>query len=103
MEIAELEKSYQEQRKRLLNEIHSERLRQERENDATLMEKQRGLEQKFEKLVLDLQEKINKKEQDFQVIYCCLPKKSFCSRKNLIHYSYGQSNCHTCLTNCLCM
>lgn len=68
MEIAELEKSYQEQRKRLLSEIHSERLRQERENDVTLLEKQRALEQKFEKSVLELQEKIHIKEQDFQVI-----------------------------------
>lgn len=67
MEIAELEKSYQEQRKRLLSEIHGERLRQERENDVVLMEKQRALEQKFEKLVVELQEKINKKELDFQV------------------------------------
>lgn len=67
MEIAELEKSYQEQRKRLLGEIHGERLRQERENEVTLMERQRALDQKFEKLVLELQEKIDKKEQDFQV------------------------------------
>ncbi|XP_026805117.1 centrosomal protein of 131 kDa isoform X2 [Rhopalosiphum maidis] len=66
MEIAELEKSYQDQRKRLLSEIHGERLRQERENEVTLMEKQKALEQKFEKLVLDIQEKINKKEQEFQ-------------------------------------
>ncbi|XP_029347159.1 centrosomal protein of 131 kDa-like isoform X2 [Acyrthosiphon pisum] len=66
MEIAELEKSYQDQRKRLLGEIHGERLRQERENDVTLMEKQKALEQKFEKLVLEIQEKINKKEQEFQ-------------------------------------
>lgn len=69
MEIAELEKSYQEQRKRLLSEIHGERLRQERENDVALMEKQRALEQKFEKLVAEFQEKINRKEQDFQVNY----------------------------------
>lgn len=69
MEIAELEKSYQDQRKRLLGEIHGERLRQERENDVTLMEKQKALEQKFEKLVLEIQEKINKKEQEFQVGY----------------------------------
>jgi len=67
MEIAELEKSYQDQRKRLLGEIHGERLRQERENDVTLMEKQKALEQKFEKLVQEIQEKINKKEQEFQV------------------------------------
>lgn len=67
MEIAELEKSYQDQRKRLLGEIHGERLRQERENEVTLMEKQKALEQKFEKLVLEIQEKINKKEQEFQV------------------------------------
>lgn len=67
MEIAELEKSYQDQRKRLLGEIHGERLRQERENDVTLMEKQKALEQKFEKLVLEIQEKINKKELEFQV------------------------------------
>jgi len=67
MEIAELEKSYQDQRKRLLGEIHGERLRQERENDVILMEKQKALEQKFEKLVQDIQEKINKKEQEFQV------------------------------------
>ncbi|XP_025200399.1 centrosomal protein of 131 kDa-like isoform X2 [Melanaphis sacchari] len=66
MEIAELEKSYQDQRKRLLGEIHAERLRQERENEVTLMEKQKILEQKFEKLVLEMQEKINKKEQEFQ-------------------------------------
>jgi len=69
MEIAELEKSYQEQRKRLLNEIHGERLRQERENDVTLMEKQKDLEYKFEKLVEELREKINAKEKEFQVIY----------------------------------
>lgn len=69
MEIAELEKSYQEQRKRLLSEVHSERLRQERENDVTLMEKQRSLEQKFEKLVAELQEKFIKKEQEFQVSF----------------------------------
>lgn len=68
-EIAELEKSYQEQRKRLLGEIHGERLRQERENDVALMEKQRALEQKFEKLVAELQDKIHKKEEDFQVIH----------------------------------
>lgn len=68
MEISELEKSYQEQRKRLLSEIHGERLRQEKENDVTLLEKQRILENKFEKLVTELQEKINKKEQEFQVI-----------------------------------
>lgn len=67
MEIAELEKSYQDQRKRLLSEIHGERLRQERENDVILMEKQKALEQKFEKLVQEIQEKINKKEQEFQV------------------------------------
>lgn len=67
MEIAELEKSYQEQRKRLLGEIHGERLRQERESEVILMEKQRSLDQKFEKLVLELQEKIDKKEQDYQV------------------------------------
>lgn len=67
MEIAELEKSYQEQRKRLLGEIHGERLRQERENDVNLMEKQRCLEQKFEKSVLEFQEKIRTKEQEFQV------------------------------------
>jgi len=67
MEIAELEKSYQDQRKRLLSEIHGERLRQERENDVTLMEKKKDLEQKFEKLVQEIQEKINKKEQEFQV------------------------------------
>jgi len=67
MEIAELEKSYQDQRKRLLGEIHGERLRQERENEVILMEKQKVLEQKFEKLVLEIQEKINKKEQEFQV------------------------------------
>ncbi|XP_025422151.1 centrosomal protein of 131 kDa-like isoform X2 [Sipha flava] len=66
MEIAELEKSYQEQRKRLLGEIHGERLRQERENDIALMEKQRALEQKFEKLVAELQDKIHKKEEEFQ-------------------------------------
>jgi hypothetical protein len=69
MEIAELEKSYQEQRKRLLGEIHGERLRQERENDIALMEKQRALEQKFEKLVAELQDKIHKKEEEFQVIH----------------------------------
>lgn len=69
MEIAELEKSYQDQRKRLLGEIHGERLRQERENEVALIEKQRALEQKFEKLVMELQEKINKKEQEFQVMY----------------------------------
>lgn len=68
LEIAELEKSYQEQRKRLLGEVHGERLRQERENDVKLMEKQRALEQKFEKLIEELQEKISKKEQEFQVI-----------------------------------
>lgn len=68
MEIAELEKSYQEQRKRLLNEVHAERLRQERENDVTLTEKQRALEQKFEKLVAELQGKISEKNQEFQVI-----------------------------------
>lgn len=74
MEISELEKSYQEQRKRLLNEIHGERLRQEKENDVTLLEKQRVLENKFEKLVSELQEKINKKEQEFQVIvYIIIP------------------------------
>lgn len=68
-EIAELEKSYQDQRKRLLGEIHGERIRQERENEIALMDKQRALEQKFEKLVEELQEKINIKEQEFQVIY----------------------------------
>lgn len=67
MEISELEKSYQEQRKRLLGEIHGERLRQEKENEITLMDKQRALEQKFEKLVEELQKKINNKEQEFQV------------------------------------
>lgn len=67
MEIAELEKSYQEQRKRLLSEVHSERLRQERENDVKLIEKQRSLEQKFEKSVAEFQEKITKKEQELQV------------------------------------
>lgn len=72
MEIAELEKSYQDQRKRLLGEIHGERLRQERENEVVLIEKQRALEQKFEKLVIELKEKINKKEQEFQVIYIIL-------------------------------
>ncbi|VVC30067.1 Hypothetical protein CINCED_3A008063 [Cinara cedri] len=66
IEISELEKSYQEQRKRLLGEIHSERLRQERENEITLMDKQRALEHKFEKLVEELQEKISTKEQEFQ-------------------------------------
>lgn len=69
MEIAELEKSYQEQRKRLLSEVHSERLRQERENDVKLIEKQRSLEQKFEKSVAEFQEKITKKEQEFQVSF----------------------------------
>lgn len=74
MEISELEKSYQEQRKRLLNEIHGERLRQEKENDVILLEKQRVLENKFEKLVSELQEKITKKEQEFQVIvYIIIP------------------------------
>lgn len=68
MEIAELEKSYQEQRKRLLNEVHAERLRQERENDVSLTEKHRALEQKFEKLVAELQGKISEKNQEFQVI-----------------------------------
>lgn len=68
-EISELEKSYQDQRKRLLGEIHGERIRQERENEIALMDKQRALEQKFEKLVEELQEKINIKEQEFQVIY----------------------------------
>lgn len=74
MEIAELEKSYQEQRKRLLGEIHGERLRQERENDVALMEKQRALEQKFEKLVAELQDKIQKKEEYFQVVHYVDPK-----------------------------
>lgn len=69
MEISELEKSYQEQRKRLLGEIHGERLRQEREIDAALLDKQRALECNFEKLVIELQEKINKKEHEFQVIF----------------------------------
>jgi len=69
LEIAELEKSYQEQRKRLLGEVHGERLRQERENDVKLMEKQRALEHKFERLIVELQEKISKKEQEFQVVY----------------------------------
>jgi len=69
LEIAELEKSYQEQRKRLLGEVHGERLRQERENDVKLMEKQRALEQKFEKLIAEFQEKISRKEQEFQVIF----------------------------------
>ncbi|XP_050420916.1 centrosomal protein of 131 kDa [Adelges cooleyi] len=66
LEIAELEKSYQEQRKRLLGEIHAERLRQEREGETALMEKRRVLEQKFEKSVTELQEKISSKERDFQ-------------------------------------
>jgi len=51
------------------------------------MEKQKALEQKFEKLVLEIQEKINKKEQEFQVgnVYKCLiiinnlkPKPRYC-------------------------
>ncbi|XP_050544451.1 centrosomal protein of 131 kDa isoform X2 [Daktulosphaira vitifoliae] len=66
MEIAELEKSYQEQRRRLLGEIHSERLRLERENEAVLMERRRSLDQKFEKSVADIQEKLAIKEDDFQ-------------------------------------
>lgn len=87
MEIAELEKSYQEQRKRLLNEVHAERLRQERENDVTLAEKQRALEQKFEKLVAELQGKINEKNQEFQVIRC----EQLCARLQSIAIGEGSS------------
>lgn len=82
MEIAELEKSYQDQRKRLLGEIHGERLRQERENEVVLIEKQRALEQKFEKLVIELKEKINKKEQEFQVIYNIILRIELCWNDN---------------------
>lgn len=89
MEIAELEKSYQEQRKRLLGEIHGERLRQERENEIALMEKQRALEQKFEKLVAELNDKIHKKEEEFQVIHC-----------NDLKCSIFSNNCN--VTNVMC-
>lgn len=67
IEISELEKSYHEQRKRQLEDIHSERLRQERENEIRLMDMQRALEHKVQKLVEEHQEKIDNKEQEFQV------------------------------------
>ncbi len=66
-EIGELEKRYQDQRKRLLAEVHVERESMERANEATLAIKEKENERKWQAKSLDMQKKIESIQIQHQV------------------------------------
>lgn len=67
-EIGELEKRYQEQRKRLLAEVHVERENIERTSEATLAIKEKENERKWEMKSIEMQKKIEALQLEHQVI-----------------------------------
>ncbi|XKL59306.1 hypothetical protein PGB90_000322 [Kerria lacca] len=72
-EIGELEKRYQDQRKRLLAEVHVERENMERANEATLAIKEKENERKWELKSLEMKQKIeslqNQHQKELQKLY----------------------------------
>lgn len=78
-EISELEKRYQDQRKRLLAEVHVERETMERANDATLAIREKENEQKWQSKSIEMQKKMESLRIQHQV------------RKLLIVYSRNVS------------
>ncbi|RZF37535.1 hypothetical protein LSTR_LSTR008573 [Laodelphax striatellus] len=65
-ETTEMEKSYQDQRKRMINELRAEREQMQRENANIILEKERDLLQKLEKLTQESHEKYEQQEKRFQ-------------------------------------
>ncbi|XP_065223192.1 centrosomal protein of 131 kDa-like [Planococcus citri] len=65
-EIGELEKRYQDQRKRLLAEVHVERENMERQNEATLAIREKDNERKWEKKSIEMQKKIEALQNQHQ-------------------------------------
>ncbi|XP_065213079.1 centrosomal protein of 131 kDa-like [Planococcus citri] len=65
-EIGELEKRYQDQRKRLLAEVHVERENMERQNEATLAIREKDNERKWEKKSIEMHKKIEALQNQHQ-------------------------------------
>ncbi|XP_039297970.1 centrosomal protein of 131 kDa-like [Nilaparvata lugens] len=65
-ETTEMEKSYQDQRKRMINELRAEREQMQRENANIILEKERELLQKLEKITQESHEKYEQQEKRFQ-------------------------------------
>ncbi|XP_066907032.1 centrosomal protein of 131 kDa isoform X2 [Halyomorpha halys] len=57
-ELAEVERSYQEQRRRLMNEVRDEKERLEREANTSLAQRTRQLEEKWKQAEADLQDRM---------------------------------------------
>lgn len=66
-EIGELEKRYQDQRKRLLAEVHVERESMERANEATLAIREKENERKWQGKSLEMQKRIEALQLQHQV------------------------------------
>ena len=54
-ELAEVERSYQDQRRRLMNEVRDEKERLEREANASLAQRTRQLEEKWKQAEIEIQ------------------------------------------------
>lgn len=62
-ELQELERRYQDQRKKLIADLHAERESMEREKDSMLLERERELERRFAQREKELEKSWTEKEK----------------------------------------